>query len=190
MNSYRKLNKQEYHKNEYSLVPLRYQDRTAIMKWRNEQIFHLRQNKPLTETDQENYFQQIVSKLFTAENPNQILFSYLHNDKCLGYGGLVHINWIDGNAELSFLMDTELEHNYFEFHYTNYLDLIKELAFNELNLHKIYTYAFDLRPYLYPILEKNQFFLDARLKQHTYFDGQFRDVVIHGLINPNNKNII
>ena len=44
-----------------------------------------------------------------------VLFNYLHNGKCIGYGGLVHINWIDKNAEVSFIMDTELEENYFEF---------------------------------------------------------------------------
>lgn len=183
MNFYRKLNKQEFRIGEYGLAPLRYQDRFEIMKWRNEQIFHLRQNKPLTEEDQENYFQHVISKLFDSESPNQILFSYLLGDKCLGYGGLVHINWVDQNAELSFLMDTELEKNQFEFHYTNYLQLIQEVAFSELNLHKIYTYAFDVRPYLYPVLEKNGFHLDARLKEHTYFDGEYKDVLIHSIIN-------
>ena len=38
---------------QYKIVPIRYEDRFDIMKWRNEQMYHLRQSKPLTEEDQE-----------------------------------------------------------------------------------------------------------------------------------------
>src|SRR5690606_2401803 len=133
------------------LVTIRYQDRFDIMKWRNEQIFHLRQNKVLTEEDQAHYFSNVVSKLFDQIQPNQILFSYLENEKCIGYGGLVHINWVDKNAEISFILNTEIEADLLEMHWKTFLSLIEKLAFEELGLHKIYTYAFDLRPYLYPI---------------------------------------
>lgn len=45
------------------------------MKWRNEQIYHLRQAKPLTKEDQNAYFENVVAKLFEDDHPNQILFS-------------------------------------------------------------------------------------------------------------------
>ena len=83
------------------------------MKWRNEQIYHLRQSELLTEESQERYFQDIVSKLFNQKEPDQLLFSFLKNDKIIGYGGLVHINWTDRNAEISFIMDTNEEKNIF-----------------------------------------------------------------------------
>jgi hypothetical protein len=110
---YKVLNNQLFSKNELSIVPIRYQDRLDILKWRNEQIYHLRQEKPLTVEDQEAYFNSVVNMLFNEEQPSQILFSYLQNDVCIGYGGLVHINWIDKNAEVSFIMNTELEEKYF-----------------------------------------------------------------------------
>jgi len=149
------------------------------MKWRNEQMYHLRQSKPLTIEDQENYFTKVVSSLFKQEEPNQILFSYLENGTCIGYGGLVHINWIDKNAEISFIMNTGLEKNHFQEHWVNYLVLIEKIAFEELNFHKIYTYAFDLRPQLYEALEKAGFAKDARLKKHCFFNGKYIDVLIH-----------
>ena len=40
MNSYKVLNKQIFISDKYSLVPIRFEDRYNIMKWRNEQIYH------------------------------------------------------------------------------------------------------------------------------------------------------
>lgn len=183
MNSYKVLNNQVFECGDYSIVPIRYEDRMDIMKWRNEQIYHLRQDKILTEEDQNTYFDNVVSSLFTQERPNQILFSYLKGDTCIGYGGLVHINWIDKNAELSFIMDTVLESQGFEFHWKTYLKLIEQVAFNELGFHKLFIYAFDLRPHLYLAIEKAGFYKEAVLKEHCLFNNQFIDVVIHSKIN-------
>ena len=179
MNSYKVLNKQIIASEGYSIAPIRYQDRLDIMKWRNEQIYHLRQSKPLTEIDQEHYFKNTVSKLFDQEQPNQILFSYLKGDRCIGYGGLVHINWIDRNAEISFIMDTSLEMDFFEFHWKTYLELLEQVAFNDLKFHKIFVYAFDLRPHLYTSLLNSGYFLDATLKEHCFYNKQYIDVIIH-----------
>ncbi len=176
---YKCLSKQRFELGEFALIPIREEDSLLIMKWRNEQIYHLRQAKLLTETDQKNYFENVVSKLFEQANPNQILFSFLKNNECIGYGGLVHINWIDRNAEISFIMDTALEKDFFEHHWSNYLSLIEKVAFEDLKLHKIFTYAFDLRLHLYEMLLKNGFIEDARLKEHCCFEGKFIDVLIH-----------
>ncbi len=171
--------KQEFSNNNFRLVPIRMQDRWDIMKWRNEQIYHLRQNKPLTEEDQNKYFEQVVAKLFTQEQPNQILFSFLEGETCIGYGGLVHINWVDRNSEISFIMNTELEKTRFEEIWFEYLKLLDLVAFDTLGFHKIYTYAFDLRPHIYPIFESAGFVKDAVLKEHSLFNGRYLDVVIH-----------
>lgn len=185
MNSYKALNKQNFSKDIFRIVPIRYEDRLEIMKWRNEQIHHLRQPAPLTIENQENYFKNIVAQLFIEESPSQLLFSYLKDNFCIGYGGLVHINWIDKNAEISFIVNTELEKEYFEFHWNTYLELIEELAFSELNLHKIYTYAFDIRPHLYSVVEKAGYIKEAILKDHCLFEGEYKNVIIHSKINNN-----
>ena len=182
MNAYKVLNKQEFIEKNYSIVPIRYEDRMDIMKWRNEQLYHLRQQKPLTSDEQDNYFKTIVSKLYEQEKPNQILFSFLENGVCIGYGGLVHINWVDKNAEISFIMDTKLENNRFNELWSIYLSLIEQLAFAELKFHKIYTYAFDLRPNLYLVLEQSGYSKEAVLKEHCFFENSFIDVLIHSKI--------
>jgi Acetyltransferases, including N-acetylases of ribosomal proteins len=180
--SYKVLQKQIYIFENYSIVPIRYEDRFDIMKWRNEQLYHLRQNETLTVEKQNKYFDTVVSKLFDADKPDQILFSYLENNICIGYGGLVHINWIDNNSEISFIMDTKLEKADFDKHWTIFLTLLKETAFQHLRLHKIYTYAFDLRPHLYQVLEKNGLKKEAVLKDHCLYNGEYKNVVIHSIL--------
>lgn len=179
MRKYKILNKQTFSNGQYSIVPIRHKDRYDIMVWRNEQIYHLRQHTPLTLESQDQYFDTVINALFENKQPSQILFSYLDQDKCIGYGGLVHINWVDKNAEISFIMNTELENKYFEAHWHNYLSLIEEVAFKELGLHKIFTYAFDLRPHLYEALENASYKKEAILKEHCFFNNEYKDVVIH-----------
>jgi hypothetical protein len=181
--AYLVLNNQIFKNGSFKLVPIRDMDQLDIMKWRNEQLYHLRQNKPLTELDQKNYFSNIVAILFQQYKPLQILFSYLDGDKCIGYGGLVHLNWLDQNAEISFIMNTELEQDYFSFHWSTYLKLIEEVAFKELNLHKIYVYAFDLRPHLYDVLAQNEYVKEAELKEHCYFKKKYKSVIIYSKWN-------
>lgn len=179
MNTYKALDKQVFQDGPYSIVPIRSEDRYRIMEWRNEQIYHLRQNQPLTKATQDHYFDVVVAQLFSETQPKQFLFSFLEGEKCIGYGGLVHINWIDRHAEISFIMETALEKEHFHHLWSTYLGLIESFGFEELGLHKLFVYAFDLRPHLYAVLEDNNYFLDARLKDHCFFEGEFKDVVIH-----------
>jgi len=182
-NEYSVLDTNIFENGRYKLVPIRYEDRFKIMEWRNEQMYHLRQKSTLTKEDQETYFTKVVSNLFKAPKPDQLLFSYLEDGNCIGYGGLVHINWESRNAEVSFIMDTNLEKDYFEYHWSTYLSFIEQIAFSELRLHKIFVYAFDLRPHLYEVLEKQQYTRDARLPDHVIFQGEYKDVVIHSKIS-------
>jgi RimJ/RimL family protein N-acetyltransferase len=183
MKNYKVLSSSVFQNGSFKLVPIRDEDQLLIMKWRNEQIYHLRQAKPLTAEDQKKYFETIVSELFDQTHPKQVLFSFLENGECIGYGGLVHINWIDKHAEVSFIMNTELEAARFEEIWTAYLNLLPEIAFEQLQLHKLFTYAYDLRPHLFPVLEKAGFKQEARLKDHCLFNGKYTDVLIHSKWN-------
>ena len=183
MNFYKCLSNQVYTNLEYSIVPIRFEDRFDIMKWRNEQIYHLRQTKPLTIEDQEFYFSHTISKIFDQKNPDQILFSFIKNGILIGYGGLVHINWFDRNAEVSFIMNTALEQNHFKILWTIFLNLIEQVAFSQLNFHKLYVYAYDLRPHLYDVLESSSYVKDSELKEYCFVLNEYKNVVIHSKWN-------
>lgn len=178
---YKCLQQQEFTDGNYKLVPLRDEDKYAIMKWRNEQIGILRQKELLTKEKQELYFSNVVDKLFVLEKPNQLLFSFFENDIFIGYGGLVHIDWESKNGEISFLTATERnsEPSQFANDWQCYLKLLKKIASLHLNFVKIYTYAYDIRPNLFPVLIESDFVEEARLKEHVFINNKWFDVLIH-----------
>ena len=169
----------------YSLLPIRDEDKYVILQWRNEQIAILRQKKPLTKEMQEQYFATTIANLFTQEKPGQLLFSFLENDVLIGYGGLVHIDWESRNAEVSFITETKRNINKQQFinDLCNYLQILKPLAKEHLGFTKIYTYAYDIRPDLYAALLKSGFIEEARLKNHVVIKGQNYDVLIHSFFS-------
>ena len=182
--NYKVLKNNSFKSGNYLLVPIRYEDRIDIMQWRNEQIYHLRQNKILKIEDQNEYFQKSISTLFIEEKPSQLLFSFLENDICIGYGGLVHINWRSKEAEVSFIMATELEADYFEKNWGTFLHLIEKVAFMDLYLSSLLTYAYDLRPHLYKAIENAGFQQTKCLEKEQLIEGKLVDVVIHIKNNP------
>ena len=185
MDNYKVLFKQKFCLDDYSIVPIRHEDRFEIMKWRNEQLYHLRQDRELTITDQEFYFSNVIQKLFDQEKPNQILFSFLKSKKLVGYGGLVHINWQLKQAEISFVMDTNLEKKYFFEYWDSFIKLIEEVALNLIDIESLFTYAFDLRPKIYEVLKVNDF-LFLKDDKHEK-EGNLINVKIHSKKIKNGK---
>lgn len=179
MRKYKALSSSIFEIENIKIVPIRYEDRFRIMDWRNEQIVYLRQAEPLTDKDQEYYFSNTIAPLFEEENPEQLLFSLLENEELIGYGGLVHINWQDKHAEISFLLSSvnSIKESYFKF-FSVYLMLIEKAA-GELGLKKIYTYGYDVESYRFLPLISQAYNLDATLKRHKVIDEKSSDVLIY-----------
>lgn len=184
MNRYKILKKQNFIFQNYKLVPIREEDMQLIKNWRNDQIGVLRQEEPITKEQQINYYNQVIKKSFSEEKPVLMLFSFLYDDSCIGYGGLTNIDWNIKNAELSFLVDTNRtsDPKMYENDFTSFLHLIFELAFDELNFTRIFTETYDIRPAHISILEKNGFRLEERLKQHKRINDILVDVLIHSCV--------
>jgi hypothetical protein len=180
-------NKKEWKSGEYSLVPLREEDIFLIKKWRNEQIDVLRQKKPLSDDDQRAYYHEVIQPLFRHAAPDQILFSFLHSNTCIGYGGLVHIDWSKREGEVSFLVDTVRAGNpeVYERVFNIFLSLIKSIAFDELKMNRICTEVYDIRPLHVSILENNGFVLKKRLKNFLVIRGKPVDSLLHECMRKN-----
>ncbi|MDA9569475.1 ribosomal-protein-serine acetyltransferase, partial [Flavobacteriaceae bacterium] len=91
--------------------------------------------------------------------------------------GLVHINRQLKRAEISLVINTSLEKKYFFEYWDTFLKLIEQIALNLLDIKNIFTYAFDLRPELYEVLNANNFVF---VRDEKYIkSGKIIDVKIH-----------
>ena len=183
---YKLLNKKDFSSGNFSILPIRYEDRYAIMDWRNEQMYHLRQNKKLTKKEQDAYFNDVLKKNLNEKKPAQILFSYLEREQCIGYGGFVNINWVDKRAEMSFLIDTSLKGNFqrYEKYFSNFIKLLKIVGFEEIGFNRIFTETYSFRKEHIKILEQNAFIYEGTMKEHIFMnqDNKFYDSILHGSI--------
>ena len=184
--AYRILRRNDYRHGRYRQLPIRLEDREAIRQWRNAQLDILRQAAPLTAEAQDRYFREVIGPLFAAEQPGQLLFSLLLDEELIGYGGLVHIDWPAGRAEISFLLETgrNAQIPVFQADFAAYLHLLRQVAFEDLSLRKINTEAYDVRPYLTQVLEAEGFAEEARLPRHVLVAGQLVDTVFHSCFRP------
>lgn len=185
MNKYECLHRQQFDDGPYRLVPLRHQDIQSIKDWRNAQIAVLRQAEPLSATAQEKYYRDVVTPAFHEKQPRQILLSYLLNGQCIGYGGLVRIDWTSKQAEVSFLVDPQRSEDKktYQTDFSHFLRLIKDAAFNDLRFKRLYTETYDIRPLHISILESQGFILEERLTGHVTKGGKTMDSLIHGCLS-------
>jgi len=167
--------------NEYSITPIRESDMEPIRQWRNEQIDVLRQKDPISKKEQKLYYEREIKPLYEKEQPSQILFSYLLKGNLIGYGGLTNIDWHLKRAELSFLVNTKrtIDKDVYEKDFSIFLQLIKNVAFNNLSFDTIFTETYNIRPLHIKILEKNGFKLEQILKNHVLINGKYVDSLIH-----------
>jgi len=181
MNQYRILKNNRYDIEKYRIEAIRKEDIQKIRTWRNQQINVLRQKELITENEQNEYYNDIIKKSFNEDNPKLMLFSFILEDRCIGYGGITNIDWKNKNCELSFLLDTNRIHdnNTYERDFTVFLNIISKITFNELGFNKIVTETYDIRLYHVQVLEKNRFYLVKRIKNEKSINGLMIDVLIH-----------
>jgi RimJ/RimL family protein N-acetyltransferase len=168
----------------FQLRPIHWDDRDAIREWRNAQIDVLRQLNPLSASEQDDYFSNIVRPQLTQEQPAQILFAFLQDSQLVGYGGFVHIVWSDHCAEVSFLTDIKRsEQNVFSEDWSEYLNLLVQLA-QKVGFNKLTTETYSIRPELIEILENFGFTQVGHLRNHHLINGSPVDSFAHAyLIN-------
>lgn len=151
------------------------------MRWRNQQMDVLRQSEPLTEEGQDKYFCDVVSTWFGEEHPEGVLFAIRWDKRLIGYGGLVHIDWKNRNAEVSFLLGNKnVDQDIYIDRFSRFLELTRQVA-SELALHKIYCVGYDIYQYRFQAFKQSGFECEARLRAHTVIDRQAYDVLIHSL---------
>ncbi len=181
---YKVLNKNNFSLNSYEVIPIREKDMEDVRIWRNAQINVLRQKDIITKSDQQEYYEKKIKPLFKEDNPLQLLFSFLENTKLIGYGGLVNISWIDKRAEMSFLLDNNRakDKRQYEKDMTNFIQIIKQLVFVELNFNRLFTETYSFREYHISILEKSGYKKEGVFREHIFYQNKYYDSILHSIL--------
>lgn len=159
-------------------------DIEAIRLWRNAQMDVLRQSAPIAPDAQARYFAERIWPSLDLPQPGEILVSYREGDVLIGYGGLVHIAWEHGRAEISFLLDPaylappEVYARYF----AGFLGLIKRLAFDDLGLERLFTETYAIRTHHIAVLESAGLKREGVLRRHVRIAGEPVDSIMHGCL--------
>ena len=179
--TYAILKRQNISLGAYTLVSLRKQDMENIRQWRNAQMDVLRQDKVLSPEDQRRYYAEVVVPSFTQPEPHIVLVSFLKNGECIGYGGLTNIDWQTKRAEVSFLLDSSRVNDTVKYmeEFGIFLELIKELAFKDTGLDRLFTETYDIRPHHVSALEARGFVLTGRLRNRVSIKGRMVDSLLH-----------
>jgi RimJ/RimL family protein N-acetyltransferase len=165
------------------LCPIEKKFLPKLKKWRNLQIKMLRQFKPLTNYDQEKWFEGLY------QNENQVLFGIItFNEKgkkvLIGYCGITYIDFKNRRGEISFLVDPDRanDEKMYREDFLSILHMLCKYGFEELNLNKLFTETFSFRKKHIEILEEFGFKSDGILRSHHFTNGQYYDSVIHSLL--------
>ena len=165
-------------------------DLTLIKQWRNEQQEILRQWKPLTDDNQEDWYytysdkdsREVVFAIRTWKfvPDDYVLENSRKETELIGYCGLVYIDWLNRRAEYSILVDLNYHSNYDEI-FNKTTDFIVDYGFNSLNLNKITTETFSHRKHQIELLDKYRFEREGLLTEHIYKDGKYWDSILHAI---------
>ena len=174
----------------YEILPIRPEDIESIRVWRNEQRDVLRQKGIIQAQEQTHYFEKTIWPTLEELQPKQILFSFLYQGTCIGYGGLTSIDWEYKRAEISFLVETARVHDQelYDKDYSHFLSLLAKITFEDLGFQRLYAETFDFREYHMRILEKFGLKQEGVLRKHVFKKGKWCDSIMHGLLREEYKS--
>lgn len=169
--------------NQRYFFPLSKGDLSHIKDWRNSQMDVLRQWRPLSDWNQENWY-RIVS-----EDDHQVIFSIKERNpdatpKLIGYCGITNIDYINRRGEISFLVDPSRgeDVDLYRLDFSAVLNYLCWYGFDGLNLHKLFTETFDFRVSHINILEEFGMHKDGIIREHQYINGKYHNSVIHSIL--------
>ncbi|MFD1334548.1 GNAT family N-acetyltransferase [Oceanobacillus iheyensis] len=124
-----------------------------------------------------------------AGNPNRRDFFVCNkeNDKPIGYGGLLNIDYKNSKAE-SYMGIGDLNSQGKGYGY-DIRKLILDYAFNELNLNKVYAYVWEQNTPMINLNKKTGFQIEGLLREDILSHGELRNRFIMGITKRDYQNL-
>lgn len=158
------------------------EDLKIMRDWRNLSEFrkNFREYRELNMEMQIKWFEKYV-----VEDKNTLMFiiERLKDSKTIGVCGLVYINWVIRSADISFYIGERNVYIDSAGCADEALNLLMKYAFNQLNMHKLWTelYEFDTKKIIF--FEKYKFKKDAILRDNCFEDGKYWNSYIYSLLH-------
>ncbi len=160
------------------------EDLESLKEWRNRSSYrrNFREYRELNIDDQLKWYDR-----FVMNDVGTLMFSIvdLQSNTLIGACGLCYINWIQRNADLSLYIgkdDIYIDTERGGFAWDS-MDTLFQYAFNELNLHKIWTeiYVIDERKKI--LFDNFGMHQDAVLRDNYFHNGKYIDSYIFSILN-------
>lgn len=152
-----------------------------LKEWRNSQMDILRQDRPLTDMDQEIWYKKVRC------DRSQVIFSLKMgvggggNGIFIGYCGITNIDTNAKKGEVSFLLNPVFAHNYALYRdiFLKTLYLLSFYGFKKLHLKEIFTETYLFRSKHIKILEEFGFLRKGILRKRKFAKSKYWDSIIY-----------
>jgi RimJ/RimL family protein N-acetyltransferase len=164
------------------LRPVKRSDISYFLKWFNdsEVIQYLTLYLPMTEMSEEKYIEELGTT--RAKSDALFVIEAIKGDstKPIGNCGLHGINSKDHNATFGIVIG---EKDYWSKSYgTEATRLLINYGFQQLNLHRISSFAVAFNERSIKLHKKVGFWEEGRLRQAFFKNGQYHDLVLFGIL--------
>ena len=165
--------------NNVSLKAIERTDLNQLRNWRNDpnlrQFF--REYRDISSEAQRLWFENIVLPF-----KDSYMFGIWFNDELVGCAGLVYVDLINRNADLSIYVGKDQLY-IDDYIAPNAAKLVMDFAFEELNLHKLWTEVYSIdRKKQHFFEEILQFNKEGTLKENHFTQGKWVDSILYGKI--------
>ncbi len=121
-----------------------------------------------------------IEKYGKNDNDYQFGVAVKEDDRLIGTVGLHGIRQHSRKATLGIAIgDVDAQNKGYG---TEAVGLTLRFAFEELNLNRVMLHVFDFNPRAQRVYEKNGFVQEGRLRQDSYRHGQYRDILVYGIL--------
>ena len=165
------------------------EDLKIMRDWRNLPEFrkNFREYRELNMEMQIKWFEKFV----VEDNDTQMfIIERFKDSKSIGVCGLVYIDWVIKSADISFYIGEKNVYIDSLGYADEALILLMKYAFNQLNLHKIWTELYEFDTKKINFYEKYKFKRDAVLRDNCFEDGKYWNAYIYSLIQDEFLEII
>ena len=171
---------------EGKLVRLRGIERTdldSIMKWINdEEVTQFlgggMLSYPVSSIAESNY----IEKFGRSESPTEKTFAIetLAGSRLIGALGLHAIDWINRHSGLGIMIGDK--QHWGRGYGTDAMRVLMRLAFDKLNLHRLWLHVYDFNARAIASYERCGFKREGVLREHRNFRGKFHDTIVMGIL--------